>query len=156
MFFFFNNNYSIYTQNKFIYSLNESDIFFPPQVCRRSNPSLDNSKNHIDQSELSTNGRSYSKGILGYLLAYSATCSSKWVWLALQKFWLHVNEGPMSLERIKSVISAYIVIRLKHFAKQENYHTKKTRLRVKLSKLIIFMVNKIFFCEKQRQSIAKI
>ena len=43
-----------------------------------------------------------------------------------------------AFELIKSVISTYIVIRFKHFAKQENGRIKKTRLRAKLSKLIIF------------------
>ena len=43
-----------------------------------------------------------------------------------------------AFELIKCVISTYIVIRLKHFAKEENDRIKKTRLRAKLSKLIIF------------------
>ena len=47
---------------------------------------------------------------------------------------LHEN----AFELIKSDISTYIVIWLKPFAKQENDRLKKTRLRAKLSKLIIF------------------
>ena len=43
-----------------------------------------------------------------------------------------------AFEQIKSVIATYIVIRLKHFAKEENDCIKKTRSRAKLSKLIIF------------------
>ena len=59
-----------------------------------------------------------------YQICYESKCKDEIIFIAF--------------ELIKSVIATYIVIRLKHFAKEENDCIKKTRSRAKLSKLIIF------------------